>query len=205
MGMFGNVKHAEFLSGSNKEDQVFIPRTNLEPSSSSLSYCNVMGVFNSIMTPNVQCLPYLTTLRYVYVICHFWTPVCNVLGYWRHHSVCYTPLFTTPLVVTTISVYNELWPSDVVSRNSPLISSMLSVRWSPSVISLQCFHLGLFSVCLFYLSLLSLSACRAEQKLTAGNQPARSLLASIPAGTHGHVFVQCQDFCFFFLSLFLLW
>jgi hypothetical protein len=39
---------------------------------------------------------------------------------------------------------------------------------------------------------------RAEQKLTTGNQPARSLLESSPAGTHGHIFVQCQDFCFFF-------
>jgi hypothetical protein len=35
-----------------------------------------------------------------------------------------------------------------------------------------------------------------KQKLTAGNQPARSHLASVPAGTHGHIFVQCQDFCF---------
>jgi hypothetical protein len=44
---------------------------------------------------------------------------------------------------------------------------------------------------------------RAEHWLTAGNQPARPLLASSPAGTHGHIFVQCQDFCFLFLSLFL--
>jgi hypothetical protein len=47
---------------------------------------------------------------------------------------------------------------------------------------------------------------RAEQKLTAGNQPARSHLASGLAGTNGHIFVQCQDLCFgmFFLSLILL-
>jgi hypothetical protein len=25
----------------------------------------------------------------VYFSYHFWTPICNVLGYWRHHSVCY--------------------------------------------------------------------------------------------------------------------
>jgi hypothetical protein len=37
---------------------------------------------------------------------------------------------------------------------------------------------------------------RAEQKLTAGNQPASSILAPGPAGTHGHIFVQCQDLCF---------
>jgi hypothetical protein len=45
---------------------------------------------------------------------------------------------------------------------------------------------------------------KQKQKLAAGNQPARSLLASGPAGTHGHIFVQCQDLCFFFLSLILL-
>jgi hypothetical protein len=37
-----------------------------------------------------------------------------------------------------------------------------------------------------------------KQKLTAGNQPARSHLASGPAGTHGHIFFQCQDFFFSF-------
>jgi hypothetical protein len=30
-----------------------------------------------------------------------------------------------------------------------------------------------------------------KQKLTAGNKPARSHLASGPAGTHDHIFVQC--------------
>jgi hypothetical protein len=34
---------------------------------------------------------------------------------------------------------------------------------------------------------------RAEQKLTAGNQPARSLLTSGPGGTRGHIFVGCRD------------
>jgi hypothetical protein len=38
---------------------------------------------------------------------------------------------------------------------------------------------------------------KQKQKLTAGNQPARSLLASGPAGTHGHIFFQCQELCFF--------
>jgi hypothetical protein len=70
------------------------------------------------------------------VICHFWTPSCNVLGYWTYHLICYTCLFTTPLVVTTISVYDELWSSDVVSRSGPLISSLfclLSVcSWMPT-------------------------------------------------------------------------
>jgi hypothetical protein len=43
-----------------------------------------------------------------------------------------------------------------------------------------------------------------QQKLTAGNQPARSILAPGPAGTHGHIFVQCQDLCFLFFSLSLI-
>jgi hypothetical protein len=51
---------------------------------------------------------------------------CNLLGYWWHHSICYTVLFTTPLVVITISPYHELWPSDVLSRNGPWISSVLN-------------------------------------------------------------------------------
>jgi hypothetical protein len=93
-------------------------------------YCTVLGVFNPTMTPNVQCWRYLTTLLHVYVTCHSWTPICNVLGYWRHHSICYTSLFTTSLVVITISVYSVLWPSDVVSRSGPLISFLLSVLWS---------------------------------------------------------------------------
>jgi hypothetical protein len=38
---------------------------------------------------------------------------------------------------------------------------------------------------------------KQKQKLTAGNQTARSLLASGPAGTHGHIFVPCQTFVFF--------
>jgi hypothetical protein len=46
---------------------------------------------------------------------------------------------------------------------------------------------------------------RAEHKLTAGNQPARSLLASDPGGTRGHIFVGCRDLCVFFSpSLILL-
>jgi hypothetical protein len=69
------------------------------------------------------------TLR-VYVTYHFWTPICNMLGYWRHRSVCYTYLFTTSLVVTTISVYNVLGPSDVVSRSGP--GSSLDLPWSAS-------------------------------------------------------------------------
>jgi hypothetical protein len=49
-----------------------------------------------------------------------------LLGYWWHHWICYTGLFTTPRVVITISPYNESWPSDVLSRSGPWISSVLS-------------------------------------------------------------------------------
>jgi hypothetical protein len=43
---------------------------------------------------------------------------------------------------------------------------------------------------------LNIQSFTQQQKLTAGNQSARSILAPGPAGTHGHIFVQCQDLCF---------
>jgi hypothetical protein len=51
---------------------------------------------------------------------------CNLLGYWWHHSICYTGLFTTLRVVITVSPYNVFWPSDVLSRSGPWISSVLN-------------------------------------------------------------------------------
>jgi hypothetical protein len=42
-----------------------------------------------------------------------------------------------------------------------------------------------------------LTSQKQKQKLTAGNQPARSHLASGPAGNHGHIFVQCQGLFYF--------
>jgi hypothetical protein len=73
-------------------------------------------------------------------------------------------------------------------------------------------HLGIFlyirSVCVYYIFLSTQlgSNQKQKQKLTAGKQPARSILAPGPAGTHGHILVQCRDLCFvlFFLSLILL-
>jgi hypothetical protein len=56
-------------------------------------------------------------------LCHCGAPICNWLGYWRHRSICYTGLFPTPRVVITISPYNEFWPSDILSRGGPWISS----------------------------------------------------------------------------------
>jgi hypothetical protein len=69
----------------------------------------------------------------VYVTDHFWIPICNVLGYWRHRSVCYTSLFTTSLVVTTISFYNVLGPSDIASRSGP--GSSVIILGSPMISS----------------------------------------------------------------------
>jgi hypothetical protein len=90
------------------------------------SYCNVLGLLGPF------------TSR-VYVTYHFWTPICNVLGYWRHRSVCYTSLFTTSLVVTTFSVYNVLGPSDIVSRSGPGSSAL--VLGSPWIFSDRCWSL----------------------------------------------------------------
>jgi hypothetical protein len=109
-------------------------------------YCTVFVVCNLNYDAQCTMLAVLDhfTLR-VYVICHFWTAICNVLGYSRHRSVCYTSLFTAPLVVTTISVYSLLWPSDVVSRSGPLISSVIC-----SVISFgdlhRCLYLSVSSI-----------------------------------------------------------
>jgi hypothetical protein len=96
---------------------------------------------------NVGVLDHITSR--VYVICHFWTPICNVLGYWRRRSVCYTCLFTTPPVVTTISVYNVLWPSDFASLSGP--GSSLDLLLGSSLICV--FDLCFSSVSLFYLCL----------------------------------------------------
>jgi hypothetical protein len=43
-----------------------------------------------------------------------------------------------------------------------------------------------------------ISQQQQQQKLTVGNQPARSHLASGPSGTHDHIFVQCLDLFFSF-------
>jgi hypothetical protein len=63
----------------------------LKPFLGCLIYCTMFGVPEHF-TPRV------------YVTYHFWTPICYVLSYWRHRSVCYTSLFTTSLVATIISV-----------------------------------------------------------------------------------------------------
>jgi hypothetical protein len=78
-------------------------------------------------------LKYTSNLMYVFYSTHkyfilysVWPLMdanCTLLGYWWHHSICYTVLFTTPRVVITISPYNEFWPSDNLPRSGPLMSS----------------------------------------------------------------------------------
>jgi hypothetical protein len=145
------------------------------------------------MTPTIQCLRYLTTLLHAYVICHFWTPVCNVLGYWRHHSVCYSSLFTTPLVITTISVYSELWPSVVMPRSGPLISSLLCVQWSlfSVFISVSLLLSAVFSLLsVFFLCLLSLflsmSVSHLSLSLCLICRPSNTVFASGIEDTFSH-------------------
>jgi hypothetical protein len=57
---------------------------------------------------------------------------CNLLGYRRHRSICYTCLFTTPLVVITISLLQwilTLWCT-VSERSFDLFSVLYSSeRW----------------------------------------------------------------------------
>jgi hypothetical protein len=91
----------------------------------------------------------------VYVTYHFWTSICNVIGYWRLRSVCYTSLFTS-LVVTTISVYNVLRSSDVVSRSGPGSSLDLLLR-SSFICVFVLSSVSLFCLCLFSMSLFSVS------------------------------------------------
>jgi hypothetical protein len=60
---------------------------------------------------------------------------CNLLGSRTHHSICYTPFFTTPLFVITISLLQRvmtLWC--LVSERSldlfsVCLSWMLTANW----------------------------------------------------------------------------
>jgi hypothetical protein len=87
---------------------------------------------------------------------------------------------------TIILGYNSSHTQPLLGHESLTVVCILHV-WPSGILS-------------YYSSPDFTSELTAEQKLTVGNQPARSLLASSPAGTHGHVFVQCQDFCLFFSS-----
>jgi hypothetical protein len=84
-----------------------------------------------LLTPNVTCWDtwplYVTCLRYWSLL----NTKCDVLEYWRRRSVCNSGFFTTSLVVTTISFYNVLWPSDVASLSGPGSSAL--VVWSPLI------------------------------------------------------------------------
>jgi hypothetical protein len=136
---------------------------------------------------------YVTGLRYLSLL----NTKCNVLGYWRRRSVCYSGLFTTSLVVTTISVYSVLWPSDFVSRSGPSISSLLSVRrflFSDFIsVSLLCLSL----LCsLFYLS--SFSVPVSESYVTTDGQSASLSWYKAPIwGLRPNFFSLPSDSCGF--------
>jgi hypothetical protein len=107
---------------------------------------------------NVECMYECSVIWSLYVTClRYWSLLntkCNVLEYRRRHSVCYSGLFTTSLVVTTISFYNVLWPSDVVSPGGPGSSAL--VLWSSLIcagLSLDLLLLSAFCDLLVYLPL----------------------------------------------------
>jgi hypothetical protein len=94
------------------------------------SYWTVFVVCNGTLTPSVQCtvLAVLNhfTLR---VRCHFWTPICNVLGYWRHLFISDS---TSRHYNLCLQCVMTLW-----CRVSERFFDLFSVFCS--VISLQCF------------------------------------------------------------------
>jgi hypothetical protein len=85
---------------------------------------------------------------------------CNLLGYWRHRSVCYSCLFTIPLLITTVFLLQcvmTLWRCDVASRSGTLISSVIY-----SVIS---FGVSSISISSLFICLLSLSFLKVKVTL----------------------------------------
>jgi hypothetical protein len=86
----------------------------------------------------------------VYVTYHFWIPICNGLGYWRHRSVCYTSLFTISLVTTiSFTMYSDPLMLCLGAVLVPLWICCLDLPWSASLISLLFLSsVPLFSVCL---------------------------------------------------------
>jgi hypothetical protein len=76
-------------------------------------YRNISGTFNSATNQalsqyNTHNLSGIRNKTYFCNAIHngHWAKYCDVLGYWRRRTVCYSGLFTTSLVVTTISFYN---------------------------------------------------------------------------------------------------
>jgi hypothetical protein len=162
------------------------------------------------MTPNVQCLRYLTTLLHVYVICHFWTPICNVRGYWRHRSVCYTSLLTTPLVNYN-PCFTMCYDPLMSCLGAVLWSLLLSVRWSLFsvfiTVSLLSMSLLLLSSVFSLLSLIFLCLCAEQSRPVAYcRQPASTVTLGIELRWDPWPYIcSVSRLLFFLLSLFLLW
>jgi hypothetical protein len=87
----------------------------------------------------------------VYVTYHFWTPICDVLSYWRHRSVCYISLFTTSLVVITIFLFTMCYDPLALRPWAvlvPLWICCLDLPWSASLIAPLISLLCLSSLCI---------------------------------------------------------
>jgi hypothetical protein len=94
--------------------------------------------------------PYVMGLRYLSLL----NTKCNVSGYWRQCLVCYASLFTTSLVVTTISFTIYLNPLTLcLGAVLCLLLLSLDLLWSRLQCSLFC--VLSFSVCLSLLCVLS--------------------------------------------------
>jgi hypothetical protein len=76
---------------------------------------------------------FITTAAPIFVLYSVWSMLdskCNLLGYRRHHSICYTCLFTTLLVVITISLLQwvlTLWCLGAVLWS--LLCSLFCLSW----------------------------------------------------------------------------
>jgi hypothetical protein len=132
----------------------------------------------------------LTIMWRVYSIGPLLNTKCDVLGYWRHRSGLLLPLFTTSLVVTTITFYNvrSSLPCWFFILVGPLIAGFL-------VAALICpFHLlltlRLWSVPLICSDLLLLSAlliCVSGRFLWSAPDVAS------PIGSFDHSDVFCRN------------
>jgi hypothetical protein len=130
--------------------QLYCVHSRPQPQIYTLIYFTLFALFCSLFSCLVTRLTllYVKFLRHSRKLCVLVNALCkycNVLGYWRRRSVCYSGLFMTSLVVTTISF-------TMCSYHLSGPGSSALVLWSPWIwSSLVCVGLSL--------DLLLLSAC----------------------------------------------
>jgi hypothetical protein len=125
-----------------------------------------------------------------------------------HFGVTYKTGFWMGIIdhthVVTTTKYNILAYSHITNHFTPNLLSVLSVfkshtksSWHSLIPSTaDSLNSDLRQLYDSTLSSRTVAYCRQPAStVTPGNEP---------TGTHGHIFVQCQVFCFFLLSLFLL-